>query len=168
MKTSKLVAIIFLLSVSIFPMFGSAESLFIDTPLQEIEFHQNLPLPKAWKVCYPNCKDEKKIEVNLMNKEGSFFSIGQLQSFEEEFFELKTIEKTENVEFLFQLKNGLTHPISKLSYDISRSTYKLDLKISSSKPISIKIRANEMLRPENIVGLGGLYNATSLISFSSK
>ena len=168
MKASKLVAIIFLLSVSIFPMFGSAESLFIDTPLQEIEFHQNLPLPKAWRVCYPNCNDENKIEVNLMNKEGSFFSIEQLQFIEEDFFEVKIIEKTENVEFLFQLKNGLTHPISKLSYDISRSTHKLDLKISSSEPISIKIRANEILHPENIVGLGGLYNGTSLISFSPK
>ena len=168
MKTSKLVAIIFFLSVSILPMFGSAETLFIDTPLQKIEFHQNLPLPKAWKVCYPNCKDENKNEVNLMNKEGSFFSIEQLQFIEEDFFEVKTIEKTENVEFLFQLKNGLTHPISKLSYDISRSTHKLDLKISSSEPISIKIRTNEILHPENIVGLGGLYNGISLISFSPK
>ena len=86
MKTSKLVAVIFLLSVSIFPMFGSAETLFINTPLQEIEFHQNLPLPKAWRVCYPNCNEENKIDLNLINKEGSFFSIGQLQSFEEEFF----------------------------------------------------------------------------------
>ena len=111
MKASKLVVIIFLLSVSIFPMFGSAESLFIDTPLQEIEFHQNLPLPKAWRVCYPNCNEENKIEVNLINKEGSFFSIEQLQFIEEDFFEVKIIEKTENVEFLFQLKNGLTHPI---------------------------------------------------------
>ena len=166
MKTSKLIAIIFLLPVSIFPMFGSAENLFIDTPLQEIEFHKNLPLPKAWRICYPNCNDENKIQVNIVNKEGSFFAIEQLHFFEEDFFELKTIENPENIEFLFQLKNGLAHPISKLSYNISRSTHKLDLKISSSEPISIKIRANQTLHPENIVGLGGLYNGTSLISFS--
>ncbi len=144
MKTSKLIAIIFLLPVSIFPMFGSAENLFIDTPLQEIEFHKNLPLPKAWRICYPNCNDENKIQVNIVNKEGSFFEIEQLHFFEEDFFELKTIENPENIEFLFQLKNGLAHPISKLSYNISRSTHKLDLKISSSEPVSIKIRANKI------------------------
>ena len=168
MKASKLIAIIFLLPVSIFPTFGSAENLFIDTPLQEIEFHKNLPLPKTWRVCYPNCNNENKIEVNLMNNEGSFFSIEQLHFFEEDFFEVKTIKKPGNIELLFQLKNGLAHPISKLSYNISRSTHKLELKISSSEPISIKIRANKTLLPENIVGLGGLYNGTSLISFSPK
>jgi len=166
MKTSNLIAIIVLMTVSILPTFGSAETLFIDTPFQEMEFDQNRPLPKAWTVCYPSCDDENKIDVNLMNKGENFFSIEQLQFIEEDFFEAKTINSTENVEFLFQLKNGHTHPISKLSYDISRSTHKLDLKISSSEPISIKIRANQTLHPENIVGLGGLYNGTSLISFS--
>ena len=122
MKTSKLVAIIFFLSVSILPMFGSAETLFIDTPLQKIEFHQNLPLPKAWKVCYPNCKDENKIEVNLMNKEGSFFSIEQLQFIEEDFFEVKTLEETENVKFLFQLKNGLIGRSRKTHNNYSKTT----------------------------------------------
>ena len=168
MKRSKLITIIFFLLASIFPMFGSAENLFIDTPLQEIEFHKNLPLPKAWRICYPNCNDENKMQLNLTNKEGGFFAIEQLHFFEEDFFDVKTIEKQENIEFLFQLKNGLVHPISKLSYNISRSTHKLDLKISSSEPISIRIRANEILHSENIVGLGGLYNGTSLISFSSK
>jgi len=168
MKTSKLIAIIFLLPVSIFPMFGSAENLFIDTPLQEIEFHKNLPLPKTWRVCYPNCNDENKIQVNLTNEEGDFFAIDQLNFFEEDFFKVKTIERPENIESLFQLKNGLAHPISKLSYIISKSTHKLDLKISSSEPISIKIKANQTLHPENIVGLGGLYNGTSLISFSTE
>ena len=168
MKTSKLIAIIFLLSASIFPMFGSAENIFIDTPLQEIEFHKNLPLPKTWRVCYPNCNDENKIQVNLTNEEGDFFAIDQLNFFEEDFFKVKTIERPENIESLFQLKNGLAHPISKLSYIISKSTHKLDLKISSSEPISIKIKANQTLHPENIVGLGGLYNGTSLISFSTE
>ncbi len=166
MKTSKLIAIIFILPVSIFPIFGSAENLFIDTPLQEIEFHKNLPLPKAWRVCYPNCHDENKIQLNLLNKEGDFFSIDQLHFFEEDFFEVRTIEKEESIEFLFQLRNGLTHPIRKLSYNISRSKHKVDLKVSSSTPISIKINAKKTLKPENIVGLGGLYNGTSLISFS--
>jgi len=107
MKVSKLIAIIFLLPVSIFPTFGSAENLFIDTPLQEIEFHKNLPLPKTWRVCYPNCNNENKIEVNLMNNEGSFFSIEQLHFFEEDFFEVKTIKKPGNIELLFQLKNQI-------------------------------------------------------------
>jgi len=166
MKTSKLIAFIFLLPVSIFSMFVSAENLFIDTSLQEIEFHKNLPLPKAWRICYPNCNDENKIQINLTNEEGDFFSIDQLHLFEEDIFEGRTIEKSENIEFLFKLKNGHTHPINKLSYKISRSTHKVNLKISSAKPITIKINANQTLNPEKIVGLGGLYNGTSLISFS--
>ena len=168
MKANKLITIIFLLSTSIFPIFASAESLVIDTPLQEIEFHNNLPLPKAWKVCYPNCNDVNKTQVNLTNEEGVFFSIDQLNFFEEDFFEGRTIEETENIEFLFKLKNGLNHPISKVSYNISRSTHKVDLKISSSEPITIKINAKQTLKPEDIVGLGGLYNGTSLISFSTE
>ena len=168
MKTSNIIAIILLLTVSILPTFVSAEALFIDTPFQEMEFDQNRPLPKVWTVCYPSCDDENKIDVNLMNKGENFFSIEQLQFIEEDFFEAKTINNTENVEFLFQLKNGLTHPVTRLSYRISKSSHKLELKISSSKPITIKIRANKMLLPEDIVGLGGLYNGTSLISFSPK
>jgi len=168
MKTSKLIAIIFLLPLSIFPIFGSAENLFIETPFQEIEFHKNLPLPKIWRVCYPNCYDKNNIQVNLPNKEGDFFSIDQLQFFEEDFYELRAIEKAESIEFLFQLRNGLDHPIRKLSYNISRLTHKVDLKITSSESIAIKINVNQTLKPENIVGLGGLYNGTSLISVSAE
>ena len=84
MKTSNIIAIILLLTVSILPTFVSAEALFIDTPFQEMEFDQNRPLPKVWTVCYPSCDDENKIDVNLMNKGENFFSIEQLQFIEEE------------------------------------------------------------------------------------
>jgi hypothetical protein len=79
MKTSNIIAIILLLTVSILPTFVSAEALFIDTPFQEIEFDQNRPLPKVWTVCYPSCDEENKLSKLLARVDfGQILSLGKV------------------------------------------------------------------------------------------
>jgi hypothetical protein len=59
---------------------------------------------------------------------------------------------------------GMTTPISKINYVISKTSFQADMIVYSSNPIKIRIDGRDALQPENITGLGGLYNGTQLIT----
>ena len=161
--------VILFLFLMVFMTTANTKNIVINTPYQQIEFNEKTALPIHWNICYPDCSDRAKIVLNVANEANQFFSLEQLQSIENIIYQPVFIENEDAMELMFELRDdidieGMTTPISKINYVISKTSFQADMIVYSSNPIKIRIDGRDALQPENITGLGGLYNGTQLIT----